>query len=206
MVRGAFPSKGVGYPKTDEKPPSMTRAEIERGITPAMSEAERNELWACLYLTEEELPQLLARVEGNAAHPWVYPLVCFVAHTGSRRGETPRVDVEDIGFGSQTPLVREKKRSRKQRTTLRVSLTPFLAGVPKEWLAVHPGGSVLFRHKSEKTRASSLKGQAPASAPRKKRPERRRACILEPAVVVRVRLAPTHRRPDGIGCKGRPAS
>jgi integrase len=178
LVRGVFPSKGVVYPKTDEKPPFMTRAEIERRITPAMSEAERNELWACLYLTEEELPQLLAHVEENAAHPWIYPLVCFVAHTGARRSEALRVLVEDIDFGSQTALVREKKRSRKQRTTRRVPLTPFLAGVLKEWLSVHTGGGALFRHagqvsrskkrsrttghKGEKTRASSMKGRMAA--------------------------------------------
>jgi integrase len=41
-------------------------------------------------------------------------------------------------------LVREKKRSRKQRTTRRVPLTPFLAGVLKGWLAVHPDGPALF--------------------------------------------------------------
>ena len=33
-------------------------------------------------------------------------------------------------------FVREKKRSRKQRTTL----TPFVAGVLREWLAEHAGG------------------------------------------------------------------
>src|SRR5262249_26294574 len=67
---------------------------------------------------------------------------------------------------------------RKQRTTRRVPLTPFLAGVLKGWLAVHPGGPALFcqggavgrsrkrsrttGHKGEKTRASSLKGRLAA--------------------------------------------
>ena len=43
MVVGTFPSKGLVYPKSDEKPPFMTRAEIERRLTPAMKEAERAE-------------------------------------------------------------------------------------------------------------------------------------------------------------------
>lgn len=175
LVQGPFPSKGIVYPKTDEKPPFMTRDEIERRITPSMSEAERNELWSCLYLTQGELPLLLAHVKENAAHPWIYPLVCFVAHTGARRSEAQRVLVQDVDFVSMTVVIREKKRSRKQRTTRRVPLTPFLAGVLKEWLSVHPGGTALFcqagevfrskkrsrttGHGSDKKRSSSLKGR-----------------------------------------------
>jgi integrase len=175
LVKGTFPSKGLVYPKTDEKPPFMTMAEIQRRITPSMNEAERDELWGCLYLTQEELPLLLNHVKQAAAHPWVYPLFCFVAHTGARRSEALRVLVQDVDFDSRTVLIREKKRTRKQRTTRRVPLTPFLASVLKEWLAVHPGGPSLFcqggevgrsrkrsrttGHKGEKTRVSSLKGR-----------------------------------------------
>jgi hypothetical protein len=32
LVSGPFPSKGLVYPKADEKPPFMTRAEIERKL------------------------------------------------------------------------------------------------------------------------------------------------------------------------------
>jgi integrase len=72
-------------------------------------------------------------------------------------------------------LIREKKRSRKQRTTRRVPLTSFLAGVLQDWLKEHPGGHHLFCHRrevfrskkrsrttghlSEDTRPSSLKGR-----------------------------------------------
>lgn len=173
MVKGVFPSKGLVYPKTDEKPPFMTRSEIERKLTAKLSDGERADLWDCLYLTREEIEELLAFVKENAAHPWIYPLFCFACHTGARRSEMIRVAVSDVDFDSMTVIIREKKRSRKQRTTRRVPMTPFLAAVLKEWLADHPGGQFLFchgadvfrskkrsattGHKGEKTRATSQK-------------------------------------------------
>jgi integrase len=175
LVSGAFPSKGLVYPKADEKPPFMTRSEIRRRVTGGMTAAEEADLWDCLYLTQEELPELLTFVKEKAGHGWVPSLVCFVAHTGARRSEAIRALVQDVDFESMTVLVREKKRSRRQRTTRRVPLTPLLAGVLQEWLAEHPGGPALFchqgevarskkrskttGHKNEKVRPSSLKGR-----------------------------------------------
>ena len=70
---------------------------------------------------------------------------------------------------------REEERSRQQRTTREVPLTPLLAKVLKEWLQVHPGGEYLFCQSKEvfrskkrslttghqwgKKRATSLKGR-----------------------------------------------
>lgn len=175
LTSGIFPSRGLVYPKADEKPPFMTRAEIETRLPAAANDAERAELWDCLYLTQEELPELLAHVKENAAHPWLHPFVAFVAHTGCRRSEAIRALVTDVDFTSGTVLVREKKRSRKQRTTRRVPLTATLAAVLKEWLAAHPGGPALFCHagvvprskkrsrttgyKGDRTRESSLQGR-----------------------------------------------
>lgn len=176
LVTGSFPSKGLVYPKADEKPPFMTRAEIERRIQiGGLSAKQIDELWECLFLRKEEIEQLLAYVKEHAAHPWVYPLFCAAAHTGARRSELLRMEVADIDFEADTVLVREKKRSRKQRTTRRVSLTSFLKGVLREWLATSPGGKYLFcqagevarskkrsrttGHRGEKTRSSSLKGR-----------------------------------------------
>jgi len=36
LVAGAFPGRGLTYPKTDEKPPFQTRADIERKIARAV--------------------------------------------------------------------------------------------------------------------------------------------------------------------------
>jgi integrase len=179
LVKGSFPSKGLVYPKVDEKPPFMTMAEIERRVTNSMPEAERAMLWDCLYLTQAELPKLLEHVKANAAYPWIYPMVCLAAHTGARRSEILRVLVQDVDFEAMTVLIREKKRSRKQRTTRRVPLTPLLATVLKEWLAQHPGGSALFCHSGEVFR-SKKRGRTTGHQSGKARPttnKERRAAV-----------------------------
>jgi integrase len=133
------------------------------------------ELWDSLYLRKEEVAEFLAHVREKASHPWIYPLLCAAAHTGARRSELLRVQVSDVNLDADTILIREKKRSRKQRTTRHVSLTPFLKEVLREWLGAHPGGKHLFcqagevvrskkrskttGHQDEKKRPSSLKGR-----------------------------------------------
>src|SRR5208282_3079523 len=72
-------------------------------------------------------------------------------------------------------MIREKKRTRGQRTTRRVPLTSALAAVLKDYLADHPGGGALFcqhgevmrsrkrspttGHQNEDVRPSSLNGR-----------------------------------------------
>lgn len=71
--------------------------------------------------------------------------------------------------------IREKKRVKGRETTRRVPLSPFLAAVLTDWIAVHPGGAFLFchagfversskrsrttGHKNGKVRPTSLKGR-----------------------------------------------
>jgi integrase len=172
LTSGRFPSRGLRYPKADEKPPFMTREEIERQIAAG---GEPKVLWEALYLTGPELTELLAHVKEKAAYPWVYPLFCFAAHTGARRSEMLRAQVADVDLAGNTVLVREKKRSRGERTTRRVPLSGFLGQVLRDWLAVHPGGPYLFcqagevprskkrsrttGHRNGKVRPRSLKGR-----------------------------------------------
>jgi integrase len=106
-----------------------------------------------LYLQAGELVELLAHVKTKAAYPWIYPLFCFAAHTGARRSEILRALVADVDFAGNTVLVREKKRSRGERTTRRVPLSGFLRQVLRDWLAVHPGGPYLFCHAGEVARS-----------------------------------------------------
>jgi integrase len=186
LVSGAFPSKGLVYPKADEKPPFLTWQEVERKVAAGgLSEEERAALWDSLYLRKEEVAELLAHVKAAAAHPWVYPLFCAAAHTGARRSELLRAEVGDVNLEAGSILIREKKRSRKQRTTRHVSLTPFLKEVLRGWLQAHPGGRHLFcqagevarskkrspttGHKGGAARASSLEGRA-AAVRRRERP------------------------------------
>jgi integrase len=178
LVAGIFPSKGLVYPKGEEKPPFMTRAEIERRIAGGgLKQEQIDELWESLYLRVEEIDELLAYVKEHAALPWIHPFFCTAAFTGARRSELLRIQVADVDMEADTILVREKKRSRKQRTTRHVSISPPLKDVLREWLAVHPGGPFLFcqsgvvgrskkrngttGHQNEKVRPSSLKGRIP---------------------------------------------
>jgi integrase len=92
LTSGTFPSKGLRYPKGEEKPAFQTFAEIERRARRGgLSEKKVSELWDALYLQPAELQELLAVVKTRVAHPWAHPLFCFAAHTGARRSETLRV-------------------------------------------------------------------------------------------------------------------
>jgi integrase len=174
-LSGPFPGRGLVYPKQAEKPPFQTFAEIEKKVAGGMPEAEAQELWESLYLTQPEIAELLEYVKAKAEHGWIYPAVSFAAHTGARRSEVLRVRVHDLDLSGKTVLIHEKKRARGRRTTRRVPLSPFLVGVLKDGLADHPGGPYLFchagevfrskkrsqttGHQSEKVRPSSLKGR-----------------------------------------------
>ena len=52
LLQGAFPNKGLKYPKTNEKPPFQTWKQIERQIDQGgLPAAEQQDLWDCLFLT-----------------------------------------------------------------------------------------------------------------------------------------------------------
>jgi integrase len=183
LTSGLFPAKGIRYPKAAEKPPFMTWAEVERAIA---SGDDPEELWQCLYLTLPEIAELLTYVRGHATQPFVYPMVAFAAHTGARRSEMLRALVTDLDFSGNSAVIREKKRARGKRTSRRVPLTPTLAAVLKQWLAVHPGGPYLFAqaqevarskkrsrttgHKGAKARSTTYKGRMAGVKTRAVRP------------------------------------
>src|SRR5262249_54780490 len=138
LIHGPFHSKGLVYPKHDEKPPFMTWAEIERKIAAGgLSEAEQAALWDCLFLTLPEIEQLLEHVRQHSAPGWVYPLFAFAAHTGARRSEVIRVRVHDLDLAGGTVLIREKKKAKGKRTTRRVPLSPKLKEILRGWLPQH---------------------------------------------------------------------
>lgn len=147
LVAGAFPPvKHVKLGKVDEKPPFQTRKEIERQLAGGgKTDAEAVALWESLYLTPPELAELLAHVRAQKnAVPWIFPMVATAAHTGARRSELLRVEVGDLNLAGDELTVRERKRTRGVRTTRRVSLSPFLAGVLAEWVKLRPPGKYLF--------------------------------------------------------------
>src|SRR5205823_4357686 len=64
-----------------------------------------------------------------------------------------RMRIADLDFEGGTVVVRERKRVRGKRSTRRVPLSPFLAGVLRSWLAEHPGGTHLFCQAEEVSRS-----------------------------------------------------
>lgn len=159
FVFGKFPADGLHYPKATEKPHFQTLSEIERQIEAGgLSAAEEAELWDSLYLTVREIGELLAYVKGKGRHDFLYPMFCFAAYTGARRSEIIRSRVADLDFAASVVTIRERKRVKGKVTTRRVPLSPFLVGVLKAWLAIHPGGPWLFCHNAnvDRSRTRSL--------------------------------------------------
>ena len=161
LLTGGFPYHGLRYPRFQEKPPFQTWEEIERRIKGGgLSEEQQRDQWDCLYLRSAEIAELLMHVRAKAVQPWVHPLCCFAAYTGARRAEMLRALAADVDFDGKTVLIREKKRAKGKTTTRRVPLTPFLAGVLKEWLLLHPGGQYLFCQSSTVVRSKTKRSAA----------------------------------------------
>ena len=146
ILTGRAPTKSVVLPLVDEKPPFMTRREIESVIARGgLSKQEEKELWKSLFLEREEIAALLQHAEKRQTLPAAHPLLVFVAHTGARRSEIVRARIEDLDFRARTVLVREKKKSRaKAMTYRRIDMSPFLERVLRSWLDNHPGGQHVF--------------------------------------------------------------
>ena len=145
MTHGPFPGRGLTYPKCDEKPPFQTLPEIERKVARGGLTPDRvAELWDSLFLTKTELAAFLDLAKGFTRYPLVYPMVAFAAHTGARRSELLRVQIDDLDFEGNSAVIREKKRVRGRRSTRRVPISGYLKGVLQAWLARHPGGQFVF--------------------------------------------------------------
>ena len=145
LVQRPFPNCGLRYPKTDEKPPFLTFAEVEKrikrgGLTPA-AEAD---LWDRAFLTLPDVDELLRHVKSTARQGFVYPMFVFAAHTGARRSEMLRALVDDVDFVSAVIHIREKKRVKGTNSRRRVPLSPLLRTVLSAWTDDHPGGQSLF--------------------------------------------------------------
>jgi integrase len=135
-VRGSFPSKGLSFQKTTEKPKFQTRIEIERQIAKAkLSGSQQAELWSCLYLSEQDIEDLLQVVEEKALHDFIYPMVLMAARTGARRSEIVRSLCQDFDLEGGFVQLHEKKRVRGRTTTRAVPLSSRLKRVMSAWLA-----------------------------------------------------------------------
>jgi integrase len=145
LLKGTFPGRGLRFPKEEEKEPFRTFAEIEAIIAVEKPDDERLEaLWEALYLTRPDIEEFLGYVSQHATLPWVYPMVAFAAYTGARRSEMLRALVTDADMTAEFVTVREKKRVKGKRSTRTAPLTPKLAEVLRDWLALRPECPFLF--------------------------------------------------------------
>jgi len=145
FIAKPIPKKGLRYPKLTDKPPFQTYQQIERRIARGgLSVAEEADLWACLFLTQPEVDALLDAVCERARYPFIYPMFVMAAHTGARRSELIRCEVDDIDLVGGMMVIREQKRVRGRLTTRSVPLSPRLAEALDAWLDQHPGGRQTF--------------------------------------------------------------
>lgn len=143
LVDRPWPGAGLRLPRTADRPPFRTAAEI-RAILARDPEGGGGDPWECLYLTPGDLADLLATSARDASRPWVHPAIATAAHTGARRSELIRAEVGDVDLEACVFTVREKKRARGRQTFRRVPISASLAATLGSWLETHPGGSALF--------------------------------------------------------------
>lgn len=142
-LEGVFPKKGLRLPKGIEKPPFQTLSEVERQIERGgLTTPEKSDLWDAVFLCLEDLDALLAYVKNTANQPFIYPMFVMAAHTGARRSELMRSELNDIG--DQSITIRERKRVRGKQSTRRVPMSAVLREAMEEWLRYHPGGKHTF--------------------------------------------------------------
>ena len=143
---------------------AATRAEIERQLE-GLAGKPREALWESLYLTLPEIEAFLAEVQGRAAHAWILPLVATAAHAGLRRSELVRARKADVDLEAMVLTVRERKRSKAQRTTRRVPLSTALAKTesPELYTSDFPSGDQAASSQSL-GRAGITNRDAPPSA------------------------------------------
>ena len=148
LLNGNFPGRFLTYPKGDESPGFMTRREIERKIARGgLTAGKIDELWAGLFLTQPELVEFLDFARAKSEDKHLYPMLAFAAHTGARRSELMRMEIDDVDLQADSAIIRERKKNRGQRTTRRVPISGFLKCVILEWLGQHPGGQMMFCRK-----------------------------------------------------------
>ncbi len=150
LVSGPAPTKGLVYSKSKGKAPFQTCQQIEQRIKRAnLPAGEQDDLWESLFLTLSETNECLTHVKKAGRFGFVYPAFVFVAHTGARRSEMLRSEVDDFDFENGIVRIREKKRDRSKELTFRhVPMSPLLVGTMKEWFAHHPGGQLAFCEKA----------------------------------------------------------
>ena len=146
IVDSPFPGRRLRLPKPGAKPPFQTKEQIERILnTRSHTAQERKEIWQRVFLTLGEIEHFLDHVEQTADYPFIYPMFVMAAHTGARRSELIRSQLDDIFFAEQVMSIREKKRVRHRQSIRTVPISTRLQKALSKWFDCHPGGSFTFQ-------------------------------------------------------------
>jgi integrase len=128
--------------KDTGREPFRTMGEIRRRIARGgLDAAEQERLWECMFLTREEVREVLEYAREHASAGFAYPMLCFAALSGARRSELVRARIDDFDFENRVVHVRERKRHQRKTETIRsIDLHATLQTVMQAWFADHPGG------------------------------------------------------------------
>jgi integrase len=145
FVGKPYPGKKLAYPKTEARLPFRTLAEVEERIARGNLHPDYvAQMWESVFLSTEELAEFLSHVKAHAEEPYAYLLFMIAAHTGARRSEILRSEIDDLDLHSGTINIRERKRVRGARSVRSVPMSQQLECAIREWLKVHPGGQHTF--------------------------------------------------------------
>jgi integrase len=152
LVPTPYPAVELTFPKEKQAEPFRTYDQIQAILARRTLDPRRiRELWDGLFLDPKQVEEVLATVKGKTWTTWLYPFAVVAAHTGGRRGELFRAQVEDFDFDGKLVLLREKKRSRTEETFRTVDMTPTVERVMKAYFkANHPGGGFAFSSEAGK--------------------------------------------------------
>lgn len=140
------PAKGLApIAESGEKDRFQTREQIEARLERGeLTDEEILACWDCLYLTFDEIGQLLTLVRSRMKVDVSYLLHAIPAYTGMRRGEVLRLRWDDLDFDRDNIVARSTKQSRKQTETQRdIDLHPELRAVLLDWRKTRPKGQFL---------------------------------------------------------------
>ena len=93
-----------------------------------LADEEEAKYWESLFLTQEDIGEILSLVDERARYDFIYPMFSIAAYTGMRRGEIIlRLRWPDVNFTRKLITARSRKQSRQQEETSReIALHPEL--------------------------------------------------------------------------------
>lgn len=113
-LTGNAPTKGVQLPKRADKPPFMTAAEIRQKISRGgLTDGQIKPLWESLFLTKEEIAELLEHVKSSDSPSFVYPMFVFVAHRSTAQRD-PQIESRRLRPPHRRGTDSREKKAKKQ--------------------------------------------------------------------------------------------